>query len=192
MLSDKGRRDNALIGIPSTCSLNLRLSASSAAQDAGGGTRPASWDGKGPYYEPSKLRSQPMARMNWRRAQLYGRRTLDHRYENDAPDAAERWLRRAEHLARVARMRSRGRPSTMSFQCFEGRRLARRSNHHHGRTTPTATPRARPNYGKTTPECPMAAGPGPQYPSLRSIEAIGLNEQFTGVNEQVRGRGQCD
>jgi hypothetical protein len=25
-------------------------------------------------------------------------------------------------------------------------------------------------------------------PSLRSIEAIGLNEQFSGVNEQVRGR----
>ena len=52
---------------------------------------------QGSYYEPSKLRGQPMARMNWRRAQLYGRRTLDHRYENDVPDAAERWLRRAEH-----------------------------------------------------------------------------------------------
>ena len=37
--------------------------------------------------------------MNWRRAQLYGRRTLDHRYENDVPDAAERWLRRAERRA---------------------------------------------------------------------------------------------
>src|SRR6516164_7885987 len=68
------------------------------------GTRPASWDGKGSYYEPSKLRGQPMARMNWRRAQLYGRRTLDHRYENDVPDAAERWLRRAEHRLQQRRI----------------------------------------------------------------------------------------
>jgi hypothetical protein len=28
------------------------------------------------------------------------------------------------------------------------------------------------------------------YPSPRSIEAIGLNEQSSGVNEQVRGRYQ--
>ena len=28
--------------------------------------------------------------------------------------------------------------------------------------------------------------------SLRCIEAIGLNEQFSGVNEQVQRRGQCD
>ena len=40
-----------------------------------------------------------MVKMNWRRAQFYGRRTLDHRYENDVPDAAERWLRRAERRA---------------------------------------------------------------------------------------------
>jgi hypothetical protein len=42
------------------------------------------------------------------------------------------------------------------------------------------------------PERPMALFLAHSYPSLRSIEAIGLNEQFSGVNEQVRGLGQCD
>jgi hypothetical protein len=37
-----------------------------------------------------------MGKMDWRRAALYGRKTLDHRFENERPDAAERWLRRAE------------------------------------------------------------------------------------------------
>jgi hypothetical protein len=35
-------------------------------------------------------------RMDWRRARLAGRRTLDHRHEHDTPDRAERWLQRAE------------------------------------------------------------------------------------------------
>jgi hypothetical protein len=45
-----------------------------------------------------------MARMDWRRAALYGRCTLDHRYENDVPDAAERWLRRAERRLQQQRI----------------------------------------------------------------------------------------
>jgi hypothetical protein len=37
-------------------------------------------------------------RMDWRRARLSGRRTLDHRYEFDPdyPDRAARWLQKAE------------------------------------------------------------------------------------------------
>jgi len=36
--------------------------------------------------------------MNWRRSRLHGRPILDHRYEFDPdyPDAAARWLRKAE------------------------------------------------------------------------------------------------
>ena len=45
-----------------------------------------------------------MARMDWRRAALYGRRTLDHRFENEMPDAAERWLRRAERRLQQQRI----------------------------------------------------------------------------------------
>jgi hypothetical protein len=38
-----------------------------------------------------------MSKLNWWRSQkLYGRRVIDHRFENELPDAAERWLRRAE------------------------------------------------------------------------------------------------
>jgi len=49
-----------------------------------------------------------MARMNWRRAQLYGRPTLDKRFEFDVPDRAERWLQavsRAAPPAATARTR---------------------------------------------------------------------------------------
>ena len=45
-----------------------------------------------------------MVKMNWRRAQFYGRRTLDHRFENEMPDAAERWLRRAERRLQQQRI----------------------------------------------------------------------------------------
>jgi hypothetical protein len=31
-------------------------------------------------------------KMNWRRAHLHGRPTLDYRYEHDIPDRAARWL----------------------------------------------------------------------------------------------------
>jgi hypothetical protein len=44
-------------------------------------------------------------RMNWRRARLYGRPTLDHRRENDVPDRADRWLRGVERRQRERRMR---------------------------------------------------------------------------------------
>ena len=45
-----------------------------------------------------------MVKMNWRRAQFYGRRTLDHRFENEMPDAAERWMRRAERRLQQQRI----------------------------------------------------------------------------------------
>jgi len=45
-----------------------------------------------------------MVKMNWRCAQFYGRRTLDHRFENEMPDAAERWLRRAERRLQQQRI----------------------------------------------------------------------------------------
>jgi hypothetical protein len=35
-------------------------------------------------------------RMNWSRARLAGRRTLDHRHEGDTPDRAQRWLNAVE------------------------------------------------------------------------------------------------
>jgi hypothetical protein len=31
-------------------------------------------------------------KMNWRKAHLHGRPTLDHRHEGDQPDRAARWL----------------------------------------------------------------------------------------------------
>jgi hypothetical protein len=34
--------------------------------------------------------------MNWARARLHGRPTLDKRYEFDVPDRADRWLRAVE------------------------------------------------------------------------------------------------
>jgi hypothetical protein len=39
-------------------------------------------------------------RMDWRRARLHGRPSLDHRHENDTPDRAARWLRAVEHRQR--------------------------------------------------------------------------------------------
>lgn len=36
-------------------------------------------------------------RMDWRRARLHGRPTLDHRDEHDVPDRAEHWLRAVEN-----------------------------------------------------------------------------------------------
>jgi hypothetical protein len=39
-----------------------------------------------------------MTKMNWNRAaKLYGRRTLDRRFENEIPDRAQRWLAKAEN-----------------------------------------------------------------------------------------------
>jgi hypothetical protein len=46
-------------------------------------------------------------RMNWRRAHLHGRPTLDYRYEHDFPDRAERWLRAVERRQAQRRARRR-------------------------------------------------------------------------------------
>jgi hypothetical protein len=46
-----------------------------------------------------------MAKLDWRRAQLYGRPSLDHRYENDVPDRADRWLAAAERRQMQRRRR---------------------------------------------------------------------------------------
>jgi hypothetical protein len=43
-------------------------------------------------------------RMNWRGARLSGKPTLDHRYENDVPDRADRWLRAAERRLQEQRI----------------------------------------------------------------------------------------
>jgi hypothetical protein len=47
-----------------------------------------------------------MSKLNWRRAQLHGRRTLDHRYEFDAdyPDRADKWLKAVERNQRQRRI----------------------------------------------------------------------------------------
>jgi len=46
-----------------------------------------------------------MTKMNWNRAaKLYGRRTLDHRFENEILDRAERWLAKAENRQRERRI----------------------------------------------------------------------------------------
>jgi hypothetical protein len=37
-----------------------------------------------------------MAKMNWARCRFVGRPTVDHRYENELPDRAQRWLRKAK------------------------------------------------------------------------------------------------
>jgi hypothetical protein len=44
-------------------------------------------------------------KMNWSRAnKLYGRRTLDHRWENDVPDRAAKWLQAVERRQRERRL----------------------------------------------------------------------------------------
>jgi hypothetical protein len=42
-------------------------------------------------------------RMDWRRARLHGRRTLDYRFENELPDRATRWLQAVERNQRERR-----------------------------------------------------------------------------------------
>jgi len=45
-----------------------------------------------------------MTKMNWSRAsKLYGRRTVDHRFENDVPDRADKWLQTVERRQRERR-----------------------------------------------------------------------------------------
>ena len=40
-------------------------------------------------------------KMDWRRARLHGRRTLDFRREHDIPDRAERWLTAVDPQSRL-------------------------------------------------------------------------------------------
>jgi hypothetical protein len=53
--------------------------------------------------------------MDWRRARLAGRPTLDHRFENDVPDRAERWLFGCFRRQRAA-AKQRGVPFHFTFE----------------------------------------------------------------------------
>jgi hypothetical protein len=50
-------------------------------------------------------------RMNWRRAHLHGRPTLDYRHEHDLPDRADRWLAAVERRRAQRQQRPRERRS---------------------------------------------------------------------------------
>jgi hypothetical protein len=50
-------------------------------------------------------------RMNWRKAHLHGRPTLDFRREHDVPDGAARWLAAVERRQAQRRQRPRERRS---------------------------------------------------------------------------------
>src|SRR5205823_14636294 len=54
-------------------------------------------------------------KMNWRRARLYGRSTLDHRYEGELPDRADRWLLGCFRRQRAA-AKQRGVPFHFTFE----------------------------------------------------------------------------
>jgi len=61
-------------------------------------------------------------KLNWERERkLYRRRTLDHRWENDVPDRADRWLAAVEHRRLQQRRRRRERRSFSSTQAPIGR-----------------------------------------------------------------------
>ncbi len=56
-----------------------------------------------------------MAKLNWWRAtKLHRRPTLDHRYENDIPDRADRWLAAVDRRQAQRRQRPRERRSFTS------------------------------------------------------------------------------
>jgi hypothetical protein len=46
-------------------------------------------------------------KMDWRRARLYGRPTLDKRYELDMPDRADKWIAAVERNQAQRRQRQR-------------------------------------------------------------------------------------
>jgi hypothetical protein len=46
-------------------------------------------------------------KMNWRRAHLHGKPSLDYRYEHEVPDRAERWLQAVERRQAPRRQRPR-------------------------------------------------------------------------------------
>ena len=48
-------------------------------------------------------------KMDWRRARLHGRPTLDKRYEFDVPDRAEKWIAAVERNQSQRRQRQRER-----------------------------------------------------------------------------------
>jgi hypothetical protein len=48
-------------------------------------------------------------RMDWRKARLWGKPTLDFRYEHDMPDRAQRWLNAVERNQLQRRPRHRER-----------------------------------------------------------------------------------
>jgi len=48
----------------------------------------------------------------WRQGKVYGRKTLDYRYEFELPDRAEKWLQRAEQRQMQVRQRPREYRST--------------------------------------------------------------------------------
>src|SRR5262245_8892836 len=48
-----------------------------------------------------------MAKLDWRRARLFGRQTLDHRFENGLPDRAEKWLQAVQRNQAQRRQRPR-------------------------------------------------------------------------------------
>jgi len=55
-----------------------------------------------------------MAKLDWRRAQLYRRRTTDYRFENDLSDTADHWLAAVERRQTKRRQRPR-KPRSFSF-----------------------------------------------------------------------------
>jgi len=57
-----------------------------------------------------------MTKMDWRRAQLHGRRTTDYRLENDVADRASKWLAAAERRQMQQRRIALTSSSTISVQ----------------------------------------------------------------------------
>ena len=55
-------------------------------------------------------------RMDWRRARLHGRPSLDHRFENDVPDRADKWLRAVERRQRERRNTLTAPSSAIAFR----------------------------------------------------------------------------
>jgi hypothetical protein len=113
MLSDVGRRDNALIGKASTCNLFgclLRQQLKVRAQASILGR-------KGRTYRLSKPKGNDMAKMNhWRTNKICGRPSLDHRWENLTSDGADRWLAAVERRQRERRRPRERRASFSSTQ----------------------------------------------------------------------------
>jgi hypothetical protein len=61
-------------------------------------------------------------KMDWRRARLYGRPTLDKRYELDVPDRAEKWLQAVQRNQRQRRIYAPPRRRTITLTSSEASR----------------------------------------------------------------------